>query len=176
MGADIVVVPASAKPGTPDHYHETAARIHEQTPNSFYPDQYNHPANPAAHYRTTGPEIWADTDGKITHFVSGIGTGGTISGTGRYLKEQNPKIKIIGADPYGSIFKNLQRIGPRPRGDALSRRGHRAKPAGRQRRHERDRRDHQRHRPRIVRPRTPVVASRRHLLRRLDGHELSPRL
>src|SRR5436190_3241127 len=111
MGADVVVVPASAKPGTPDHYHETAARIHKQTPNSFYPDQYQHPANPQAHYLTTGPEVWADTDGKITHFVSGIGTGGTISGTGRYLKEQNPKVQIVGADPYGSIFKNYKESG-----------------------------------------------------------------
>jgi cystathionine beta-synthase len=114
MGADVVVVPAAAKPGSPDHYHETARRIHEQTPNSFYPDQYEHPANPAAHYATTGPEIWEDTEGRITHFVSGIGTGGTISGTGRYLKEQNPKIKIIGADPYGSIFKTYKESGRVP--------------------------------------------------------------
>ena len=101
LGADIVVTPAAAKHGTPDHYVETAKRIAKETPNSFYPDQYNHPANPEAHYRTTGPEIWRDTDGKLTHFVSGIGTGGTISGTGRFLKEQNPNIQIIGADPYG---------------------------------------------------------------------------
>ena len=114
MGADVVVVPASAKPGTPEHYHETAARIARETPNSFYPDQYQHPANPQAHYVTTGPEIWNDTEGKITHFVAGIGTGGTISGTGRYLKEQNPKIKIIGADPYGSIFKTYKESGRVP--------------------------------------------------------------
>lgn len=114
MGADVVVVPAAAKPGTPDHYHETAARIHKQTPNSFYPDQYAHPANPQAHYLTTGPEIWADTDGKVTHFVAGIGTGGTISGTGRFLKEQDPDIKIIGADPYGSIFKTYRESGQVP--------------------------------------------------------------
>ena len=114
VGADVVVVPAAAKHGTPDHYVETAKRIAAETPNSFYPDQYNHPANPAAHYRTTGPEIWNDTDGKITHFVSGIGTGGTISGTGRYLKEKNPNIQIIGADPYGSIFKTYKESGQVP--------------------------------------------------------------
>src|SRR5438046_2620499 len=78
MGADVVVVPATAKPGTPEHYHETASRIARETPNSFYPDQYAHPANPAAHYATTGPEVWNDTEGKITHFVAGVGTGGTI--------------------------------------------------------------------------------------------------
>ncbi len=114
LGADIVVCPAAAKHGTPDHYVETAKRISQETPNSFYPDQYNHPANPSAHYATTGPEIWADTEGKITHFVSGIGTGGTISGTGRYLKEMNPKIKVIGADPYGSIFKTYKDSGHVP--------------------------------------------------------------
>ncbi|MEO8648250.1 MAG: pyridoxal-phosphate dependent enzyme [Acidobacteriota bacterium] len=114
LGADIVVCPAAAKHGTPDHYVETARRIASETPNSFYPDQYNHPANPAAHYATTGPEIWEDTDGKITHFVSGIGTGGTITGTGRYLKEQNPNIRIIGADPYGSIFKPYKDSGHVP--------------------------------------------------------------
>ncbi len=114
LGADIVVCPSAAKHGTPDHYVETAKRISQETPNSFYPDQYNHPANPAAHYRTTGPELWRDTDGKITHFISGIGTGGTISGTGRYLKEQNPNIKIIGADPYGSIFKSYKDSGRFP--------------------------------------------------------------
>ena len=111
LGADIVVCPAAAKPGTPDHYVATAKRISEETPNSFYPDQYNHPENPAAHYRTTGPEIWNDTDGKITHFVASIGTGGTISGTSRYLKEMNPNIKVIGADPYGSIFKTYKESG-----------------------------------------------------------------
>ncbi|MEO6051967.1 MAG: pyridoxal-phosphate dependent enzyme [Pyrinomonadaceae bacterium] len=114
LGADIVICPAAAKPGTPDHYVSTARRISEETPNSFYPDQYNHPQNPAAHYRTTGPEIWNDTDGKITHFVSSIGTGGTISGTSRYLKEMNPNIKIIGADPYGSIFKTYKESGHVP--------------------------------------------------------------
>src|ERR671916_690181 len=111
LGADVVVTPVSAKPGTPDHYVTTAQRIAAETPNSFYPDQYSHPANPEAHYRTTGPEIWQQTEGKITHFVAGIGTGGTISGTGRFLKEKNPKIKIVGADPYGSIFKTFKETG-----------------------------------------------------------------
>ena len=114
LGADIIVCPAAAKHGTPDHYVSTARRISEETPNSFYPDQYNHPANPLAHYQTTGPEIWADTDGKITHFVSSVGTGGTISGTGRYLKEKNPNIRVIGADPYGSIFKTYKDSGHVP--------------------------------------------------------------
>src|SRR6202022_3757016 len=104
LGADGVITPVSAKPGTPDHYVSTAIRIAAETPNSYYPDQYSHPANPEAHYRTTGPELWEQTEGKITHFVSGIGTGGTISGAGRFRKENNPKIKVIGADPVGSIY------------------------------------------------------------------------
>src|SRR5215204_7062900 len=111
LGSDVVVVPASAKPGTPDHYVSTAQRIARETPNSFYPNQYAHPANPLAHYRTTGPEIWEQTDGKITHFVAGLGTGGTISGTGRFLKETNPAIKVVGADPYGSVFKTYKETG-----------------------------------------------------------------
>src|SRR2546428_3201721 len=111
LGADVVITPVSAKPGTPDHYVSTARRIASETPNSFYPDQYSHPANPEAHYRTTGPELWEQTEGKITHFVSGIGTGGTISGTGRFLKEKNPNIKIIGADPVGSIYKTYKQTG-----------------------------------------------------------------
>ncbi|CAN5616493.1 cystathionine beta-synthase [soil metagenome] len=111
LGADVVITPVSAKPGTPDHYVSTAKRIASETPNSFYPDQYSHPANPEAHYRTTGPEIWEQTEGKITHFVAGIGTGGTISGTGRFLKEKNPQIKVIGADPYGSVFKTYKETG-----------------------------------------------------------------
>jgi cystathionine beta-synthase len=111
LGADVVITPVSAKPGTPDHYVSTARRIAAETPNSFYPDQYSNPANPEAHYRTTGPELWRQTEGRITHFVAGLGTGGTISGTGRYLKEKNPAIRIIGADPYGSIFKSYKETG-----------------------------------------------------------------
>ncbi|HEY0078805.1 MAG TPA: pyridoxal-phosphate dependent enzyme [Pyrinomonadaceae bacterium] len=111
LGADVVVVPASAKPGTPDHYVATAQRIARETRNSFYPNQYAHPANREAHYHATGPELWEQTDGKITHFVAGIGTGGTISGTGRYLKEKNPNIVVVGADPYGSVFKTYKETG-----------------------------------------------------------------
>ena len=111
LGADVVITPVSAKPGTPDHYVTTAQRIAAETPNSFYPDQYSHPANPEAHYRTTGPEVWEQTEGRITHFVAGLGTGGTISGTGRFLKEKNSNIRIIGADPYGSVFKTYKETG-----------------------------------------------------------------
>src|SRR5215467_8101579 len=111
LGADVVITPVSAKPGTPDHYVSTARRIASETPNSFYPDQYSNPANPFAHYQTTGPELWRQTEGKITHFVAGLGTGGTISGTGKFLKEKNPNIRIVGADPYGSIFKTFKETG-----------------------------------------------------------------
>src|SRR5438093_8440247 len=114
LGADVVITPVSAKHGTPDHYVSTARRIAAETPNSFYPDQYSHPANPEAHYRTTGPELWEQTEGKITHFVSGIGTGGTISGTGRFLKEKNANIRVIGADPVGSIYKTYKETGKVP--------------------------------------------------------------
>ena len=111
LGADVVVVPANAKPGTPDHYVETARRIARETPNSFYPDQYSNPHNPEAHYRTTGPELWEQTEGRITHFVAGLGTGGTISGAGRFLKEKNPDVRVVGADPYGSVFKTYKETG-----------------------------------------------------------------
>jgi cystathionine beta-synthase len=108
LGADVVICPVAAKPGTPDHYVSTARRIAAETPNSFYPDQYSNSANPEAHYATTGPELWEDTDGKLTHFVASLGTGGTMSGTARYLKEMNPSIHVVGADPYGSIFKTYK--------------------------------------------------------------------
>jgi cystathionine beta-synthase len=111
LGADVVIVPVSAKPDSPDHYVNTARRIAQETPNAVLLYQYGNPANPEAHYRTTGPEIWEQTEGRITHFVAGIGTGGTISGVGRYLKEKNPKIRIIGADPYGSVFKTYKETG-----------------------------------------------------------------
>jgi cystathionine beta-synthase len=111
LGADVVICPVAAKPGTPDHYVTTARRIAAETPNSYYPDQYSNPNNPEAHYRTTGPEIWEQTEGRITHFVAGLGTGGSISGTGRYLKERNANVKVVGADPYGSVFKTYKETG-----------------------------------------------------------------
>src|SRR5438094_2591238 len=114
LGADVVITPVSANPGTADHCVSTARRIAAETPNSFYPDQYSHPANPEAHYRTTGPELWEQTEGRITHFVSGIGTGGTISGAGKFLKEKDPSIKVIGADPFGSIYKTYKETGKVP--------------------------------------------------------------
>lgn len=111
LGADVVVVPAASKHESPDHYLNVARRIAHETPNAILTFQYGNPANPEAHYHSTGPELWEQTEGRITHFVAGIGTGGTISGTGRYLKEKNPNVKIIGADPYGSIFKTYKESG-----------------------------------------------------------------
>lgn len=104
LGAEVVICPNSAPHDSPDNYHNVAARLAREIPGACSPDQYSNPANPLAHYRSTGPEIWEDTDGKVTAFVAGIGTAGTITGTARYLKEQNPNIKVIGADPAGSIY------------------------------------------------------------------------
>ena len=104
-GAEVVVCPTSVPPDHPDSYYSTARRLARTTPNAWHPDQYANPDNPAAHYHWTGPEIWAQTDGRITHFVAGIGTGGTISGTGRFLKEKSGnRVRIIGADPEGSVY------------------------------------------------------------------------
>lgn len=111
LGSEVIVVSNLADPDSPEYYVNVAKRLHKEIPNSFFAYQYSNPSNPEIHYRTTGPEIWEQTDGKITHFVSSIGTGGTISGTGRYLKEKNPDIKIIGADPLGSIFKHYKETG-----------------------------------------------------------------
>ncbi len=103
-GAEVIICPSSVTHESPEHYKNVAHRLANEIPGACCPDQYANPANPAAHYATTGPEIWRDTAGRITAFVAGIGTGGTISGTARFLKEQNPHIKIIGADPPGSVF------------------------------------------------------------------------
>ena len=111
FGAEVIVCPTAVEPEDPRSYYSVAKKLAREIPNSFYPNQYENPMNPEAHYRTTGPEIWKDTEGKITHFVCGMGTGGTISGVGRYLKEQNPKIKIIGVDPYGSLYYEFVKTG-----------------------------------------------------------------
>jgi cystathionine beta-synthase len=104
-GAQVVVCPTSVPPDHPDSYYSVARRLARETERGWQPDQYANPDNPAAHYHWTGPEIWRQTEGKVTHFVTGIGTGGTISGTGRYLKEaSNGTVKIIGADPEGSVY------------------------------------------------------------------------
>lgn len=111
LGADVVICPMTAKHDSPENYVNVAKRINTETPNSLFIYQYNNPSNPDAHYHTTGPELWEQTQGKITHFVGSLGTGGTVSGTGRFLKEKNPEIKIIAADPYGSIFKTYKESG-----------------------------------------------------------------
>ncbi len=103
-GAEVIVCPTAVAPEDPNSYYSTAERLTRETPGAFRPDQYSNPANPLAHYQSTGPEIWRDTDGTVTHFVAGAGTGGTISGVSKYLKEQNPAIRVIAADPEGSVF------------------------------------------------------------------------
>ncbi|GCE28503.1 putative cystathionine beta-synthase [Dictyobacter alpinus] len=103
-GAEVVICPSSATHDSPDYYKNVAYRLADEIPGACCPDQYSNPANPATHYASTGPEIWRATAGKVTAFVAGIGTGGTISGTARYLKEVNPQIQIIGADPPGSVY------------------------------------------------------------------------
>ena len=111
VGAEVVVCPTDVAPEDPRSYYSTSKRIAEETPNAWYVNQYDNPSNTQAHYETTGPEIWAQTAGKITHFVVGVGTGGTISGVGKYLKEKNPNIKIWGIDTYGSVFKKYHETG-----------------------------------------------------------------
>ncbi|MCX2714462.1 cystathionine beta-synthase [Mycolicibacterium sp. J2] len=104
-GAEVVVCPTAVPPDHPDSYYSVSNRLVEEIPGAWKPDQYSNPNGPASHYETTGPEIWADTEGKITHFVAGVGTGGTITGTGRYLKEvSGGRVKIVGADPEGSVY------------------------------------------------------------------------
>ena len=103
-GAEVVVAPTDVPPESPESYYRVADRLTQEIPGAFQPNQYKNQANPEAHYRTTGPELWRQSGGRITHFVAGVGTGGTITGVGRYLREQNPDIEIIGADPVGSIY------------------------------------------------------------------------
>jgi len=102
-GAEVVVCPTAVAPEHPDSYYNVSDRLSKQ-PGAWKPDQYSNPHNPRSHYETTGPEIWTQTEGRITHFVTGMGTGGTISGVGRYLKDQNPDVQVIGADPAGSVY------------------------------------------------------------------------
>ncbi|AIG29989.1 cystathionine beta-synthase [Flavobacterium psychrophilum] len=111
VGAKVVVCPTDVEPTDPRSYYSVSKKLGEETPNSWYVNQYDNPSNATAHYEQTGPEIWEQTDGKITHFISGVGTGGTISGVGKYLKEKNPNIKIWGVDTYGSVFKKYHETG-----------------------------------------------------------------
>jgi cystathionine beta-synthase len=111
MGAECIVTPTNVQPEDPRSYYSVSKRLAKETPNSFYVNQYDNLSNRKAHYLTTGPEIWEQTEGKITHFVVGVGTGGTVSGVGKFLKEKNPNIKIWGIDTYGSVFKKFHETG-----------------------------------------------------------------
>lgn len=111
VGAEVVVCPTNVSPEDPRSYYAVAKKLNEDIPNSFYPNQYDNPSNTAAHYESTGPEIWRDTEGKITHYAAGMGTGGTICGTSKYLKEQNKKVVSIALDSYGSVFKKYKETG-----------------------------------------------------------------
>ena len=111
LGAKVIVCPTDVTPEDPNSYYSVSKRLETEIPNSWYVNQYDNPSNTLAHYQHTGPEIWQQTDNKVTHFVVGVGTGGTISGVGKYLKEQNPKIKIWGVDTYGSVFKKYHETG-----------------------------------------------------------------
>jgi cystathionine beta-synthase len=111
VGAEVIVCPTNVAPDDPRSYYSTSKRIGQETPNAWYVNQYDNPSNAQAHYEQTGPEIWEQTAGKITHFVVGVGTGGTISGVAKYLKERNPAIKIWGIDTYGSVFKKYHETG-----------------------------------------------------------------
>jgi len=111
FGADVIVCPTNVEPEDPRSYYSVSSRLEKEVPNSWKPNQYDNPSNAMAHYEQTGPEIWEQTDGKVTHLVVGVGTGGTICGTGRYLKEKNPNIKVWGIDTYGSVFKKYKETG-----------------------------------------------------------------
>ena len=111
VGSEVIVCPTNVEPDDPRSYYSTSKRLAEETPNSWYVNQYDNPSNAKAHYESTGPEIWEQTEGKVTHFIVGVGTGGTISGVGKYLKEKNPNVKIWGVDTYGSVFKKYHETG-----------------------------------------------------------------
>jgi cystathionine beta-synthase len=114
LGAEVIVTPTQVDHHDPRSYHSVALRLSREIPNSIFPNQYENPANADAHYKTTGPEIWEQTDGKVTHVVIGVGTGGTITGVARFLKQKNPNIRVIGADPLGSIFAEMFKTGVKP--------------------------------------------------------------
>ncbi|HEY9164572.1 MAG TPA: cystathionine beta-synthase [Candidatus Kryptonia bacterium] len=114
FGAEVIVTPTAVEPDDPRSYHSVAHRLNHEIPNSYFPNQYDNPGNPQAHYETTGPEIWEQTEGKITHFVCGVGTGGTIVGVAKYLKEKNKRVNVIGVDPEGSIYADYFRTGELP--------------------------------------------------------------
>jgi cystathionine beta-synthase len=111
FGAEVIVCPTNVDPEDPRSYYSVSSRLEKETPNSWKANQYDNLSNSRAHYESTGPEIWEQTDGRVTHLVVGVGTGGTISGTGRYLKEKNPAVKVWGIDTYGSVFKKLKETG-----------------------------------------------------------------
>ncbi|MDH3709719.1 MAG: pyridoxal-phosphate dependent enzyme [Cyclobacteriaceae bacterium] len=111
MGAEVIVCPTNVPPEDPRSYYSVAKKLNEETPNSFYPNQYDNMSNTRAHYETTGPEIWEQTEGTITHLAAGVGTGGSMCGTAKYLKEQNPEILSVGIDTYGSVFKKYKETG-----------------------------------------------------------------
>ena len=111
VGAEVVVCPTDVAPDDPRSYYSVSKRLSDEMPNSWYVNQYDNPSNAIAHFESTGPEIWDQTDGKITHFIVGVGTGGTISGVGKYLKSKNPNIKVWGIDTYGSVFKKYHETG-----------------------------------------------------------------
>ncbi len=111
FGAEVIVCPTNVEPEDPRSYYSVSSRLEREVPNSWKPNQYDNLSNTVAHYESTGPEIWEQTEGKITHLVAGVGTGGTISGIAKYLKEKNPNIKVIGIDTYGSVFKKYKETG-----------------------------------------------------------------
>ncbi|PKD44933.1 cystathionine beta-synthase [Rhodohalobacter barkolensis] len=117
LGARVEVCPTNVEPDDPRSYYSVAQRLSEEIPNSYYPNQYDNLSNREAHYETTGPEIWEQTEGKVTHYVAGMGTGGTITGAAKYLKEQNPDVKVIGIDSVGSVYKKYFETGEFDKGE-----------------------------------------------------------
>jgi len=111
LGAEVIVCPTAVEPEDPRSYYSVAKKLAAEIPNCYYPNQYANPMNPQAHYESTGPELWEDSEGRITHFIAGMGTGGTLTGVARYLKEKNPDVKIIGVDPIGSLYYDFFKKG-----------------------------------------------------------------